>query len=102
MQNILEIEFNRPDYDFNIQLARLRTHNLFNITYSQFKSEFSILSTLKYISARYNNHPEYDRMIEKANFKSNTYKIVRFILKHRMFYACYLYYLLKKYSKKKL
>ena len=96
VHNILVTELDRPEFDFHNQLARLRTHHLFNIVESQFRGTKYLRCAIKEINQRFDTCPDYDRAIEDAHFDSLSYKAIKFVLKHRLFLLCNLYCLLKK------
>lgn len=78
-------------YSTNTQLARLRTHNLFNITCSQFRGKSYNKKIVTQIKQQYFNHNEYNIIIHSANFKNPAFQLMRFIIQHKLFFVCYLY-----------
>lgn len=97
VQNILAKELDCPEFDFHNQLVRLRTHNLFNIIASQFRGAKYLRCTVKEINQRFDTCPDYEKIIGEAQFDSLSFKVVKFVLKNRLFFICGLYCLLKKY-----
>lgn len=90
---LYEQEIKLDHYDFRKQIQRLRTHNLFNITMSQFYSDKPYKQIVCHILNRFKEHPEYDIAINNSDFASIPMKIIRNLLKYRCFriirfYAC--------------
>lgn len=96
VHNILVKEFDRPEFDFHSQLARLRTHQLFNVVESQFRGTKCLCRTINDINEKFNVNPDYDRFVRDAQFDVLSHKAIKFVLKHRFIFICYLYNLLKK------
>lgn len=78
-----QIDFSR--HDFRMQYYRLRTHNLFNVTMSQFYSDKSYKQIVDHILCRFKKHPEYDVAINNSNFSSIHMKLIRSLLICRCF-----------------
>ncbi|MBE6229434.1 MAG: glycosyltransferase family 2 protein [Bacteroidales bacterium] len=78
-----QIDFRR--HDFRRQYYRLRTHNLFNVTMSQFYSDKPYTQIVSQILSRFKKHPEYDEAINNGDFASIHMKFIRYLLKYRCF-----------------
>lgn len=97
VHNILTEGLSKSHFNFNNQLARLRTHNLFNIVVSQFRGSKYLRHTVKEINQRFSDCPDYARIVSDAQFDALPYKAIKILLKHRLFYICGLYAFFKKY-----
>ena len=99
VQSGLVKKLDRPEFDFHNQLARLGTHHLFNIVVSQFKGTKSLRSTIKDVKEKFDSCPDFERTVEDAKFEPISYKMVKFVLKHKLFFICYLYCFLRNIHK---
>lgn len=96
---IYEKEVDLDKSDFRMQYYRLRTHNLFNITISQFYSEEPYRKIVNKILERFKKHPEYDVAINNSDFALIPFKLIRVLLKYRCFIIAKLYSISKFYFK---
>lgn len=91
VDEILRKELDVLDFDLHTQLARLRTHNLFNIACSQFRGKGFSFSVISELRRKFNHKSNYHRIIKDSNFDDFICRMARFVLLNQMFFVCYLY-----------
>lgn len=84
-----EIELDR--YGLRVQYDRARTHNLFNITMSQFYQEKPFKEVVAEIESVYAQHPEYSRSIHRSDFSSIVMRFAKWALQHKYYMLLYIY-----------
>lgn len=78
-----EIELDK--YNLRVQYDRARTHNLFNITMSQFYQEKPYKVIVGEIETKFSEHPEYERSIMGSNFNSPLMLFAKWVLKTKKY-----------------
>lgn len=84
-----EIELDK--YNLGIQYDRARTHNLFNITMSQFYQDLPYRKIVAAIENRFMEHPEYTISINGSDFSSISMKFARWTLKNKKYRLLQIY-----------
>lgn len=86
-ENCLPLE----KYGLKDQICRSRTHNLFNISMSQFYSGCNFKKSVSLIENQFKENPVYDEYIDNAKYSSVKMKICRFVLKYRLYLLLFVY-----------
>ena len=86
-------------YDFQSQLDRKITHDLFTVAISQFNRNEMYLKIARDIKLHL-NEPIYKNAIEHAHFKRSLKAIfMSFVLKFRWIFPIYIFFIMRKYAR---
>lgn len=77
--------------DLSVQYNRARTHNLFNITMSQFYQKLPYSDIVAAIEKRFEEHPEYSASIKGSDFSSIQMKFARWALENKKYRLLQIY-----------